>query len=229
MPGGHTLKGSTGAASACRPHSSRIKVLRTAFLPTVRTVSWTTPAAVMSLAVLAVSQQRLAHPQAFAESFTVLAQLLGACAAVAITTILTEAADNLLDASPTTRRRRFGLRLSMLLLTWVVIWGMTIALVASAPGPLAIRDLTCQALVLLSLAAGAAMRRGPAAAAAVVAAVVVGSNLLPESVNILGRSPATRWRLAGLGSVGVALIWWDTRDRAGRHLALRPRRSGQKR
>ena len=80
----------------------------------------------------------------------------------------------------------------------------------------------------LSLAAGAAMRRGPAAAAAVVAAVVVGSNLLPESVNILGRSPATRWRLAGLGSVGVALIWWDTRDRAGRHLALRPRRSGQK-
>jgi hypothetical protein len=207
--------------------SLRGRTAARAWSPTARSVDWRTPGSAAVLAAALIVQQRLTDPGATASSFTLRAQLIAALVAVAVASILPDAAEALVDASPMTRAWRTGIRLSLVLLAWAATWALTLALISSAPGPVPADLLTRQAAVLLAVSTGAAAVRGPGAAAAAVALICLGSLVLPDPWSIAGDVPGAPWRLGLLAATGLAALGWGCRDHARRHPAL-PVRAGRR-
>ena len=130
-----------------RAPTSHLTVATQAWLPTSRSVAWRSPAAAAALAIGLILQERLTDPSAAASSFTLKAQMIAALTAVAVSSILDDPAEALLDPSPTARGWRTSIRLSMVLLAWSITWGLTLALINTAPGSADASGLTRQAVV----------------------------------------------------------------------------------
>jgi hypothetical protein len=194
----------------------RVRTCVRAWAPTARSSTWRAPIAAAGLAVIIVVAHLAGNPSADSGSFVPRAQLVAAVIAAAAATTLSDNAAALVETSPTPAAWRAALRLGSASTVWALSWALTLALVATAPGPTPGGALTLQAVALLSVAVGATAIRGPAAGSASVALVAFIGQLLPERWSILGGSAAANSRLGVLVVGGIVAWAWGTQDPARR-------------